>query len=174
MDIETIIKITSAVFSIIIMLIGFLYIKDLKKFKKYGYLGIFIISFLGSIAVFSPAAPMAAIYAGTIYNPLLVSFVSALGAICGDAPGYGIGYGGQLIIPPSNVYDHIKYFMKINGTMTIFILATIPNPFFDIAGIAAGASNFPFWKFVIISFIGKWIKFTIFSLVGRSLKKQII
>ena len=174
MDTETIIKVSSAVFSVIIMIIGFFYIKDLKKFKKYGYLGIFIISFLGSVSIFSPAAPMAATFAGAIYNPLLVSFVSALGAICGDIPGYGIGYGSQLMIPQSEWYDRIKYFMALNGTITIFVLATVPNPFFDLAGIAAGASNFPFWKFVIISFIGKWIKFAMFSFIGRSFKKQLI
>jgi membrane protein YqaA with SNARE-associated domain len=174
MDIETIIKISSTVFSIVIMLIGFLYIKDLKKFKKYGYIGIFIINFLGSVSVFSPAAPFTAIYAGTIYNPFLVSFVSALGAICGDAPGYGIGYGGQLIIHHFKWYDRIKYFMELNGAITIFVLASIPNPFFDLAGIAAGTTNYPFWKFIIISFIGKWIKFTFFSLFGYRFKKHII
>ena len=173
MEIETIIKISSAVFSILILLLGFLYMKDLKKFKKYGYLGIFIISFLGSVSIFSPAAPMAAIYAGTIYNPFLVSFVSALGAICGDAPGYGIGYGGQLLIPQSEWYDRIKYFMELNGAITIFVLSSVPNPFFDLAGIAAGATNFPFWQFILISFIGKWIKFTMFSFFGKTFKKQL-
>ena len=156
------------------MLIGFIYIKDIKKFKKYGYLGIFIISFLGSVAVFSPAAPISAIFAGTIYNPIVVSFVAALGAMFGDAPGYGIGYGSQLLIEDSLLYEQIKYFMKLNGAITIFILAVIPNPFFDLAGIAAGATNFPFWQFIIISFIGKWIKFSFFSFLGNFLKKDKI
>jgi len=146
-------------------------VKDVKKFKKYGYAGIFIITFLGSVAIFSPAAPLATFFAGTLYNPLLIGCFAAVGSTFGDMFGYGIGYGSQVIITDSVWYERIKYFMKINGALTLFILATIPNPFFDLAGMAAGVTNFPFWQFLLISFIGKCIKFTCFALIGNMTKK---
>jgi membrane protein DedA with SNARE-associated domain len=74
-----------------------------------------------------------------------------------------------LDIPESEWNTKITEFMKTNGSATIFILSIIPNPFFDIAGITAGATNFPIWKFIFFSFFGKWIKFSMFALMGKKI-----
>ena len=158
------------IFSILLIVLAFLYRNNLGYFKKYGYLGIFIISVIGNIAIFSPAAPLASVLGGKLYNPWIVSFVTALGAIIGEIVSYTVGYASQDVVYDLFWYEKIKYFMEINGSITIFLLATIPNPFFDLAGIAAGATNFPFWKFILFSFLGKWIKFGMFALLGHTFK----
>jgi membrane protein YqaA with SNARE-associated domain len=157
------------VLSISLIIIAFLYRNKLYQFKKYGYLGIFLISAIGNVAILSPAAPMIAGLGATVYHPLLVSFITTLGAVTGELLSYFIGSAGQKYIPDSEWNTKINNFMKINGTITIFILSIIPNPFFDLAGIAAGAIKYPLWEFLIISFFGKWIKFTIFALMGKQI-----
>jgi membrane protein YqaA with SNARE-associated domain len=159
------------IISIVLIIIAFLYRNNLGKFKKYGYLGIFLISAIGNVAILSPAAPMIAGLGATIYHPLLSSFITALGAVTGELVSYFIGSVGHNYILDSNWNTNINQFMKTNGTLTIFVLSVIPNPFFDLAVLAAGATNYPLWEFIIISFFGKWIKFTMFALLGNKLNK---
>jgi len=51
--------------------------------------------------------------------------------------------------------------MQKHSNLTGYILliaATIPNPFFDLVGIAAGALRFPLVRFLTLAFIGNLIK----------------
>jgi membrane protein YqaA with SNARE-associated domain len=159
--------------SIVLMIVAFLYRNKLGQFKKYGYLGIFLISAIGNVAILSPAAPMVAALGGTVYHPVLVSFITTIGAVTGELLSYFIGSAGQSYIPDSELNTKINHFMKINGSITLFVLSVIPNPFFDLAGIAAGATNYPLWEFIVISFLGKWIKFSIFALMGKKIHTML-
>jgi membrane protein YqaA with SNARE-associated domain len=159
--------------SIVLMIVAFLYRNKLGQFKKYGYLGIFLISAIGNMAILSPAAPMVAALGATIYHPVIVSFITTLGAVTGELLSYFIGSAGQSYIPDSEWNTKINHFMKINGSITLFVLSVIPNPFFDVAGIAAGATNYPLWKFIVISFFGKWIKFGLFALMGKKINTML-
>lgn len=46
--------------------------------------------------------------------------------------------------------QHLNFF-------TIFLLASVPNPLFDLAGIMCGQFGIPFWKFFLATVIGKAI-----------------
>ena len=52
------------------------------------------------------------------------------------------------------------------GIWAIFALALIPNPLFDIAGLAAGAAGIAWWKFLIAAGIGKTIRAIAFAYIG--------
>ena len=56
--------------------------------------------------------------------------------------------------------------MKKNGELTILVMAFIPNPFFDLTGIAAGILKMPVWKFLFWAFIGKFFKMLLIALAG--------
>ena len=47
--------------------------------------------------------------------------------------------------------------LKKHGFITILLLASIPNPLFDLAGITCGHFKIPFWTFFLATFIGKAI-----------------
>ena len=40
----------------------------------------------------------------------------------------------------------------------MFTMSVLPNPFFDVAGVIAGAVRMPVWKFFIAVLLGKVIK----------------
>ncbi|PKA57395.1 hypothetical protein AXF42_Ash013582 [Apostasia shenzhenica] len=41
--------------------------------------------------------------------------------------------------------------------LTILVLASVPNPLFDLAGIMCGQFGIPFWKFFLATLVGKAI-----------------
>jgi uncharacterized membrane protein YdjX (TVP38/TMEM64 family) len=58
--------------------------------------------------------------------------------------------------------------MGRNGPLTVFLLSAIPNPFFDLAGVAAGALKMPLGRFLFWAWIGETTKMFIFAFAGSS------
>jgi uncharacterized membrane protein YdjX (TVP38/TMEM64 family) len=138
-----------------------------SELAAFGYPGIFVISFLANATVLLPAPGVAVVFAmGSIFNPALVGIVAGLGSALGELSGYMAGYSGQAVIERSKMYDRIHPFIVKYGSLTIFVLATIPNPFFDLAGVAAGALKIPLRTFLLWCALGKIVKMLIFSYAG--------
>jgi uncharacterized membrane protein YdjX (TVP38/TMEM64 family) len=138
-----------------------------EKLASYGYPGIFIISILANATVLLPAPGVAVVFAmGGVFNPFFVGLVAGLGAAVGEISGYVAGFGGQGVVENIRLYNRITLWMQHYGSLTIFLLAAIPNPFFDLAGMAAGALKMPLQKFIFWCVIGKIIKMLIFAYTG--------
>ncbi len=56
--------------------------------------------------------------------------------------------------------------MRRYGLWVIFVLALIPNPVFDVAGIICGVLRIPVWKFLLAAGAGKVLKATIIAYLG--------
>jgi membrane protein DedA with SNARE-associated domain len=52
------------------------------------------------------------------------------------------------------------------GGWTVFVLSVIPNPFFDVAGIAAGMTKLPLRTFLLFTWAGQIIKMLFFAMAG--------
>jgi membrane protein YqaA with SNARE-associated domain len=141
--------------------------EKVAELKMYGYLGIFLVSMItcSSIVVPVPGWILVATF-GAILNPVLVGVVSGLGGTIGEMTGYLLGYGGRLAIENVGIYTRMVQWMKRWGSVTIFILALIPNPLFDVAGAAAGLLRFPVWKFVLFGAAGRIPKHIFFAYLG--------
>jgi len=138
-----------------------------SELAVYGYPGIFIISILANATVFLPAPGVAVVFAmGGVFNPLFVGIVAGVGSALGELSGYMAGFSGQTVIERGNIYNKIHPFMERYGPATVFFLATIPNPFFDLGGIAAGALKMPVKTFLIWCILGKIIKMMVFAYAG--------
>lgn len=137
------------------------------ELKAFGYLGIFFLSILGNATIILPIPSILAAYlGGGILNPFYVGVIAALGATIGELTGYLAGYGGRIIIEDPQKLKKIEKWMKKHGLWTIFFLAIIPNPLFDLAGIASGMLHLPVWKFFLATWLGKIIKFLGFAYLG--------
>jgi membrane protein DedA with SNARE-associated domain len=141
----------------------------LEEFQQWGYPGIFLIALLANATVLLPAPGVAVIYAmGAIFsNPFAVGLAAGLGGTIGELSGYLAGFSGQAIVERMDVYNRIKPWVDRYGGWAILVLSAIPNPFFDIAGIAAGIAKMPLRTFIIFSGIGQLIKMTAFALAGH-------
>jgi len=140
----------------------FIYRAQLQHLQQYGYFGTFIVNLVASGTVLLPAPGALFTYAfGAVLSPPLVALASATGASIGELSGYAAGVSGQAIIGNTKFYRTFHGFMQKHSNLTGYILliaATIPNPFFDLVGIAAGALRFPLVRFLTLTFIGNLIK----------------
>jgi membrane protein YqaA with SNARE-associated domain len=132
-----------------------------------GYPGIFLVSLLGNATIILPAPSLALVFAmGSALPPLLVGLAAGIGEALGELTGYAAGFGGRAVIQDQRVYDRLEDWMQRRGGITVFVLSVLPNPFFDLAGIAAGTLRYPLWRFVLVCWLGKTIKTTLVAWAG--------
>lgn len=124
-----------------------------------GLLVIFFLSLVSNATLILPVPGLAlTALAATAGNPLLIGIVAGVGQALGETTGYLAGYSGQELIDNSPRYARMASWMQRYGALTIFVLAIIPNPFFDVAGIVAGALRMRFLVYLSVTIAGKVIK----------------
>ncbi len=136
----------------------------------YGYLGVFLLTLLASATIVlpSPALGVAAL-AGKTLNPWLVGLIGGTAAGLGEITGYLAGLGGSTLAERSHFYPRVEGWVRRWGILTIFALAAIPGPVFDLAGIAAGAMRMPFRRFLVACLAGKILRFVLVAWAGHAL-----
>ena len=154
-------------FVIGLTIIIFTFSKEIERFKIYGYPGIFLITLLANSTVLLPAPGVAFVFAmGNLLNPFGVALVASAGGTLGEISGYLAGFSGQAIIERTRIYQKIEPFVNKYGVFAVLIFAAIPNPFFDLAGIAAGGLKMPIRRFLFFCWLGQLFKMTCFALAG--------
>ncbi len=148
-----------------------IYIYDLhehiRDFGAYGYPGVFLVALLTNATVFVPAPGVAVVFAmGGILNPLGVALAAGTGGALGELSGFLAGFSGQAVVERTRLYARVAPYIKRYGGWAILLLAAIPNPFFDVAGIAAGAMKMPVWRFFLFCWFGQIIKMGMFAFAG--------
>jgi len=98
--------------------------------------------------------------------PLLVGLAAGVGEALGELTGYAAGFGGRAVIEDQRAYDRLADWMQRRGGITVFVLSVFPNPFFDLAGIAAGTLRYPLWRFLLVCWLGKTIKTIVVAWAG--------
>lgn len=167
-------KLLGLVVAIAISILVFVFREKFVDLKGYGYLGIFLLSVLGNATIILPVPViLTAFIGGGILNPLWVGVVAAFGASIGELTGYLAGSAGQIVIEKDRRLKKIEGWMQKYGIGVLFILAVIPNPVFDLAGIVAGATKIPVWKYLIVVFFGKLVKFLGFAYLGAGYVKVL-
>jgi membrane protein YqaA with SNARE-associated domain len=132
-----------------------------------GYPGIFLVSLLGNATIVLPAPSLALVFAmGSALSWPLVGLFAGVGESLGELTGYLAGVGGRAVIEDEKAYRRLVSWMERRGGITIFVLSAIPNPFFDLAGIAAGTLRYPVWRFLLFCWMGKTLKTTLVAWAG--------
>jgi uncharacterized membrane protein YdjX (TVP38/TMEM64 family) len=148
----------------------FIFRDQVKKLEDYGYVGIFLISIAANATIIIPLPGVAFTTAmGAIFNPIGVAVAAGLGAAFGELSGYLAGFSGQAVIERAELYNRLTRWMKEHQSLAylmITVVSFIPNPLFDLAGMAAGALKLPIWKFFIACAVGKIIKMLAFAYAG--------
>jgi len=126
---------------------------------RLGYPAIFLISIIGAAGLVIPLPSTAAVFfGGDLLNPLYVGLLAGFAEAIGEITGYALGYTGQEVLAKNRFYPRIERWVRKRGWPIILIFAAIPNPIFDILGIAAGALQYPLAPFLAIAWVGKTIK----------------
>jgi len=139
----------------------------LSDLAAFGYVGAFLVMALSNATVILPAPGLIFIFAlGSSLHPLQIGLFAGAGAALGELTGYIAGYSGADIAQSTAIVARIRTWMERRGLWTIFFLSAIPNPVFDIAGILAGASRVPLWRFMGVALAGKIVQSSAIALAG--------
>ena len=150
----------------------FVFRNDLEDLHTLGYAGIFVANVVGSGSFILPVPGIATVIIGaTIWSPLLVALAGGTGSTIGELAAYlaGVGsYGAVRRVAGRSRwyvtwYSRLRGWIEARGMITIFIFAATPNPFFDIAGFAAGSMRYPLSRFTAACWLGKMVKYGVVS-----------
>lgn len=130
-------------------------------YDDFGYLGILLISFVGSIIVFVPV-PYFPVLITAAFNdnldPTLISLSSAIGAVIAKLVIFYASYYGRNILS-SKIKGKMVPLQRLlgrYGAIGAFIAAISPIPD-DIVYIPLGLAKYSPWKFAIATFLGKFL-----------------
>ena len=105
---------------------------------------------------------------GSVFHPLGVALAAGTGGALGELSGYLAGFGGQAVVENTAAYARVQPWVQKWGGWAVLIMSAIPNPFFDLAGVAAGVSKMPVWKFLLFCWVGQIIKMGMFAYAGSA------
>lgn len=128
---------------------------------SYGYIGVFLASFLGSASIIFPIPYLIIFYylgASRLLNPLLISIIGGIGATFGEFILYVVGYGGRKIVSERTIrnVEYFKHAIDKYGPIIIFIFAATPLPD-DIIYPVLGIMKYNIIKTFIACFLGKTV-----------------
>ena len=151
----------------LLMAAAIVYFGDvLRELTAFGYVGAFVISILGGATIIIPVPMLAVVFAlGKVMEfTWLVGISAALGELVGALTIYMTGHGAGKAISSSKhgriqrAYERMLGLMERRGPIVLFIVASVVNPFFYPAALAAGALRFGLKKYILIVLAGKIIK----------------
>jgi membrane protein DedA with SNARE-associated domain len=137
-------------------------IQDLISiFNSFGYAGIFLVSFVGSIIPFVPIPYFPILIIAAIdeqLDPNFISISSAVGAVIAKLIIFYMGYYGRKALnkeTKKRMYP-LQLLLAKYGWIGAFVAALTPIPD-DIVFIPLGLARYSPWKFAIATFGGKLI-----------------
>ena len=149
------------------------YWEDVQALGSYGYLGAFLIGVFGGATYIAPVPMTPIVFVlGTVLKPsfapylgpVFVGVAAGLGETVGGLTIYMTGYGGGAALVSSKhgkiqaAYSRLLRWMERRGSLVLFILSAVLNPFFYPAALAAGALRFGIRRYFLICWGGKTIK----------------
>ncbi len=160
-------RVLALVFVIGITVLIYVYRDRAEELGKFGYPGIFVLSILANATIVLPAPGLAIVFSfGGVFSPVGVGLAAGAGATLGELSGYLAGFSGQAVIENRKLYDRLEAWMRRYGPLTITVLAFLPLPIFDLAGVAAGALKMPVQNFLLWCFLGKVPKMLLIAYLG--------
>jgi membrane protein YqaA with SNARE-associated domain len=161
--------------------------EEIDRFRQFGYLGVFLITMLGSATVIAgiPGVPFVFAMAGVL-PWYLVALVAGIGEAIGELVIYMAGRTGhafflkdRFIEAQNNqdargIYPRLQRWVHAKGALALFLSSAVFNPFFSLIGATAGATRFPAWKFFGAVWAGKTVKWMVISLLGYAILSSIL
>jgi membrane protein YqaA with SNARE-associated domain len=170
MDKETRLKIARIVallFVVALTILLYLNRDKVQELEALGYPGIFLVSLFANATLILPVPGVLFTSAmGAVFNPFWVAIAAGSGASLGEISGYLAGFSGQAVVEQTKWHKRFENWMRKYGSITVLVLAFLPNPVFDIAGITAGILKMPLWRFLLFCWIGKVLKMLVFAYGG--------
>ncbi len=144
--------------------------EQIARLEAYGYPGIFLLSILVNATILLPVPGVLLVFSmGAVFHPLGVALAAGTGAAIGELSGYLAGFSGQAVLERNDIYQRMVDWMQRYGSLAVVALAFLPNPFFDLTGMAAGALKMRVSRFLFWCVIGKIMRMLVIAYAGAGL-----
>lgn len=120
-------------------------------FLKFGYFGVFLFNVVGSGTLLVPILAQH-------MNVFFLALATALGMAVNDTVSWLVGKSGDVILPRGKKVEKIEGTLHKYGPVGLFFWSLIPFPY-DLIGLIAGYLEFPYIRFFIPTFLGKFVRF---------------
>ena len=164
---------TLGAFAVLAILVGSLWIAVnpvwIERLGHWGYVGAFLISLIASATIILPAPGIAVVIAmSTTLDPVLLAVVAGIGSAVGELSGYLAGTSGSAFVPSRRraQFEQLHRLTDRYGVLGLAILAALPLPIFDFAGIIAGMMRMRVASFLTAVALGKSVKYIVLILLG--------
>ena len=151
---------------------------SVERFASTAYLLVFGVTLVSNAAILVPVVLHVSIMIAVAkmmmevspWGFVLVALVASVAGALGEITGYYAGYFGKRIVHLENApgYDRLVGWMERYGPWGIFLISVQPILPVDIAGLLAGASKIPVWKFLLPCWAGKFIKYLLACYLGEA------
>lgn len=141
-----------------------------------GYTALFLAGLLASVTLFLPVPMVGMVFVSASFlNPFAVGLVAAAGISAGLWPTYFAGTAGVSTVEGAErsrnamvrgVTARVLAWFRTRPIWASFLIAAIPNPVCDLAGLMAGAAGVPFRHFFLGSLAGKSLQMTVIAMSG--------
>jgi membrane protein DedA with SNARE-associated domain len=154
----------------------------LTYFGNVGYIGIFIISFLGSILIFIPVPYFPILITSALnkeLDPNMIALSATIGAVLAKSSIFIASYYGRNLLSKKTKSKilPLQNFLAKYGGLAAFIAALLPVPD-DLVYIPLGIAKYSVKKFVLFTFFGKLLYGLIIVwgavILGRPVMEQIL
>lgn len=143
----------------------------------FGYLGAFLVAFLGNATFLIPIPYMIITFilggltdtsGQFLFDPIMVGLIAGMGATIGEMTGYLLGYGGSRFIEEGQRNAFSKYIEEHPRAtpFLVWFLAISPLPD-DFVILPLGAAKYPWWKVAIPQYVGKSMFMIFAAWLGR-------
>lgn len=160
---------------LIASLLIFIFQKEVEKLGTLGYVGVMLMCFVSNATVLLPAPGLAVVVSyAQILSPLPVAIAGAIGTSLGELTGYVLGKKATgMSEKVQKCSDFFSKYIKSTKVL-VFVLALLPLPLFDIAGLYAGSRNMKPLEFLLFCFSGKALKMLFYATAAIQLLQQIL
>ncbi len=166
-DIRLVVTLASiAASAVLTVALHFHWLGDATLLHRGGYAALFTLGLIGGVTLFLPVPVLPIIFAGGgTLDPWLVTLAGASGMTIGMGVTYFMGTMGRglfrdlAVKPRSGRFSawskrSLRWYAG-SGVTASFLLAVIPNPIYDFAGILAGSVRVPLHRFLVGTMLGK-------------------
>jgi len=145
---------------------------SVEKYASAAYLLVFGVTLASNASILVPVVfhVYIMITAAKYFNPVLIALVASVAGALGELTGYYAGdWGRKRIVQLENTpgYDRLTGWMKRRGPWGIFLISLQPILPIDVAGLLAGVSKLPLWKFLLPCWAGKFPKYLLACYLGE-------
>jgi len=143
---------------------------SIEKLATTAYLVVFVVTLASNASILVPVPFHVSIMmtVAHLWNPVIVALVASIAGTLGEISGYYAGYLGKRIAQLENIpgYQRLVGWMNKHGPWGIFLISLQPILPFDVAGLLAGVSKLPFWKFLLPCWAGRFPKYLVACYLG--------